>query len=137
MSIRSLFVWFAIIVAVGCSPNGKTEQSTAPAPADATDDSPAVVTAPDEHASQTLITNIRVWDGTSDDLTDTTNVLIVDNLIHSIGPDVSSDDATVIDGGGRVMTPGFIDSHTHISLIAPFDQLENEYTAIYVGAAAG
>ena len=43
----------------------------------------------------------------------------------------------VIDGGGRLMTPGFIDAHTHIALIAPFEKLENEYTGIYVGAAGG
>jgi imidazolonepropionase-like amidohydrolase len=36
-----------------------------------------------------------------------------------------------------VLTPGFIDAHTHIALIAPFDQLENEYTGVYVGAAGG
>lgn len=86
---------------------------------------------------QVLIKNVRIFDGYNADLKEGP-ILIENNLIKSIGPNaVASDGATVIDGGGRVITPGFIDSHTHISLIAPFDQLENEYTAIYVGAAAG
>ncbi len=74
-----------------------------------------VVTAPEAEDSQTLITNIRVWDGTSDRLTDTTSVLIVNNLIHSIGPDVGGGNATVIDGGGRTLMPGLIDSHVHLT----------------------
>lgn len=115
MSIRSLFVWFAIIAVVGCSPNANTEQSTVPVPAATTEETPVVEAVPANDASQTLFTNVRVWDGTSDGLTDATNVLIADNLIHSIGPDVRSDDATVIDGGGRTLMPGLISSHVHLT----------------------
>ena len=87
--------------------------------------------------SQTLITNVRIFDGVSEDLLDG-QVLVNGNLIAEVSAEpINAPGATVIDGGGRVLTPGFIDSHTHMSLIAPFDQLENEYTAIYVGAAAG
>ena len=86
---------------------------------------------------QILITNVSIFDGNSEELMQG-NVLVADNLISQISPQpINAPDATVIDGGGRILTPGFIDSHTHMSLIAPFDQLENEYTAIYVGAAAG
>jgi imidazolonepropionase-like amidohydrolase len=116
MSIRSLFVWFALALAIGCSPNANTEKSPAPAPATTTDDSTVAVMVPESDAPQTLFTNIRIWDGGSDRLTDTTNVLIVDNLIHSIGPDVSGGpDATTIDGGGRTLMPGLIDSHVHLT----------------------
>ena len=118
MSTRSLFVWFAIIIAVGCSPNGNTEQSTAPMPSAPTADSAAAETAPENDAQQTLFTNVRVWDGNSEGLTDTTNVLVVNKLIHSIGPDVSGNAATVIDGGGRTLMPGLIDMHSHLALSA-------------------
>jgi len=134
MSTRSIFVWFAIVIAVGCSPSGNGQQATAPTPATTTNDSPAVVIVPDKEAPQTLITNVRVWDGTSDDLTDVTNVLIVDNLIHSIGSDVNSENATVINGGGRTLMPGLIDGHAHISLVAGPHTLANNMHWSEVGA---
>ena len=88
---------------------------------------------------QTLFTNCNLFDGKSDKLANGQSVLVEERLIKKIGGEdlKAAKHAKVIDCGGRVMTPGFIDSHTHIALIAPFDQLENEYTAIYVGAAAG
>jgi imidazolonepropionase-like amidohydrolase len=97
----------------------------------------APVHANDTATNQFLITNVRIFDGVSDELMQG-QVLVENNLIAAVSADpISAPEATVIDGGNRVLTPGFIDSHTHISLIAPFDELENEYTAIYVGAAAG
>ncbi|MDJ0857908.1 MAG: amidohydrolase family protein [Dinoroseobacter sp.] len=97
----------------------------------------SAVSAQDEPA-RILITNLHVFDGVNDGRIENANVLVVDNLIAEVsaGP-ITSTDAVVIDGGGRTLTPGFIDAHTHMSLIAPFTDLENEYTAIYVGAAAG
>ncbi|MCP4402723.1 MAG: amidohydrolase family protein [bacterium] len=97
----------------------------------------SVTLAEEKIPPQILIKNVRIFDGVNEKLM-SGSVLIEGNLIKKIGKSVKADPrATVIDGGGRVMTPGFIDSHTHMSLIAPFDQLENEYSAIYVGAAAG
>ena len=120
MSIRNLFVCFALVVTLGCSPNANTDQSTAPATAPATDNSPSVEVAtaapPEKGTPQTLFTNVRVWDGVSEGLTDTTNVLVVDNLIHSIGSDVGSESATVIDGAGRTLMPGLIEGHGHLQM---------------------
>ena len=97
----------------------------------------AAVYAEDVAADQVLITNVRIFDGVSDELLQG-QVLVEGNLIAAVSADpISAPEAIVIDGGGRVLTPGFIDSHTHMSLIAPFDELENEYTAVYVGAAGG
>jgi hypothetical protein len=45
MSIRNLFVWFALVVTLGCSPNSDTERSAAPTTAATTDDSPAAATS--------------------------------------------------------------------------------------------
>src|SRR5210317_1878198 len=90
-----------------------------------------------EESNQILITNVRIFDGVNEELLQG-QVLVNKNLVSAVSAEpISAPGATVIDGGGRVLAPGFIDSHTHMSLIAPFDKLENEYTAIYVGAAAG
>lgn len=93
--------------------------------------------AQNDDSNKILITNVRIFDGVNEELLEG-DVLVVDNLISTVSAKpISAPGATIIDGGGRVLTPGFIDAHTHMSLIAPFDQLENEYTAIYVGAAGG
>ena len=91
-----------------------------------------------EEPARTLFTNVHVFDGINDGRIENANVLVEGNLIAAVSADpIDAEGAIVIDGGGRTLTPGFIDAHTHMSLIAPFEQLENEYTAIYVGAAAG
>ena len=90
-----------------------------------------------QETSQILLTNVRIFDGVNEVLM-AGDVLVEGNLIRAVGRGVKAGpDAKVIDGGGRGLSPGFVDAHTHMSLIAPFDQLENEYTGIYVGAAAG
>jgi imidazolonepropionase-like amidohydrolase len=62
-----------------------------------------------------LVKNVRVFDGVSDRLSDTTNILIEDNKIARISPDVGAGtNATVIDGGGRTLMPGLIDAHVHV-----------------------
>ena len=65
--------------------------------------------------NQVLIKNVRVFDGVNDGLSSPTNVLIVGNKISRISADAkASDNATVIDGDGRVLMPGIIDAHTHL-----------------------
>lgn len=71
----------------------------------------------------TLIRDVRVWDGTSDDAVAALNVLVEGNLIRAIGADKPTDaDVTVIDGGGRTLIPGIIDAHSHLAL--PMDPTE-------------
>jgi imidazolonepropionase-like amidohydrolase len=91
-----------------------------------------------ESPTQVLITNVRIFDGNSDQLSAAMNILVEGKLIKKISKDAIKPNAgaDIIDGGGRVLTPGFIDTHTHIALVAPFDQLENEYDGVYVGAVA-
>ena len=67
--------------------------------------------------TQVLIQNVRVFDGVSDDLSATTSVLIENNKISSIASDASAgSNATVIDGGGRVLMPGLSDTHVHLGM---------------------
>jgi imidazolonepropionase-like amidohydrolase len=69
-----------------------------------------------EHKKQTLIQNVLVFDGIKDELSDPTHVLIEDNKIARISPDATAmDGATIIDGQGKTLMPGLIDTHVHIT----------------------
>ena len=62
-----------------------------------------------------LITNVSIFDGKSEKLTPAMSVLIEGDTIVSIAPEISvAEGAKIIDGGGRTLTPGFIDAHTHL-----------------------
>jgi imidazolonepropionase-like amidohydrolase len=65
----------------------------------------------------TLFRNVRIFDGTSRDLSEPSQVLVRGSTIAQISPVASpaADGAgpTVIDGGGRVLMPGLIDAHWH------------------------
>ncbi len=76
---------------------------------------PLVATAQDEAPARTLFTNVNVFDGFADELAMNTDVLIEGNHIIEVGQDISAPGATVIDGGGRTLTPGLIDMHTHVT----------------------
>lgn len=63
-----------------------------------------------------LFENVYVWDGVSSTRSSLTNVLIEDDSISAIGIDVSDTDVyELIDGGGRTLMPGLIDSHVHLT----------------------
>lgn len=67
---------------------------------------------------QTLFINVNIFDGTSDTLAMNKRVLVEGNLIKSIGDDTlkANSSATVIDGGGRTLMPGMIETHAHLVL---------------------
>jgi len=86
--------------------------------------------------SQILITNVDVWDGTSDSLAKGTDVLIEGDKIKKVGKGLEAAGAQVIDGRGGTLIPGLIDSHQHIMLSeasGPQDILNNQlpYTPAY------
>jgi imidazolonepropionase-like amidohydrolase len=72
--------------------------------------------AQDEVPSQVLLTNVSVWDGTSDKVSKDTDVLVEGNKIKKIGKNLDSEGAIVIDGKGGTVTPGLIDMHQHLTL---------------------
>lgn len=71
-------------------------------------------------ADPVLIQNVRIFNGVDDALS-TGNVLVDQGLIQSVSelPIEPPDGARVIDGGGRILTPGFIDLHVHLSFHYP------------------
>ena len=77
-----------------------------------------LVSAAHGGSSSTLFTNVNVFDGVRDELF-SADVLVVDNRIETVSAEplavIQSTDMRVIDGGGRTLMPGMINSHTHLT----------------------
>lgn len=75
--------------------------------------------------SSILISNIRIFNGRSASLSEPSHILISGNKIQQIStkPISKPAEAVAIDGGGRVLTPGFIDAHVHLGIVLPLQQL--------------
>ncbi len=59
----------------------------------------------------------KLFDGTSDRLSEQTTILIEGNIIRSVGRDARiPPDANIIDLSGYTVLPGLIDAHTHVLL---------------------
>jgi imidazolonepropionase-like amidohydrolase len=65
----------------------------------------------------TLLRGATVLTGTGERL-DGADVLMKDGRIVAVGSGVSDDDATVVDAAGRWITPGIIDTHSHLGVYA-------------------
>ena len=89
----------------------------------------------DQAPSQVLITNVSVWDGTSDKAVEGMDVLVEGNKIKAVAKDIDASGATVIDGKGGVVTPGLIDMHQHLMLNGG-TAAGNEWDAYVQGAHA-
>ena len=72
-------------------------------------------------ADATLFHNVRIYDGRSASLSAPSDVLVRGERIERISaaPITPPPSATVIDGQGRTLMPGLIDSHWHTMLAAP------------------
>jgi len=77
------------------------------------------------HAETYLIENVRIFNGVDDKLT-AGHVLVEDGVIARISKDSIEipEGANVIDGGNRVLSPGFIDLHVHLSSHIESGQLD-------------
>ncbi len=87
-----------------------------------------------ESISTILITNVKVWNGTSDKAVDL-DVLIENNLIKEVRSGISAPDgATLIDGKGGTLIPGLIDMHSHLVTSEGLAFGRDEYDAFSIGA---
>ena len=88
--------------------------------------------AQDAPAQSTLFTNVMVFDGTSETLRDV-DVLVTGNKISQISEEplavIASTNMSVIDGGGRTLMPGLIESHVHLNMqhmVGGYDTFEHK-----------
>ncbi|MBX9840733.1 MAG: amidohydrolase family protein [Xanthobacteraceae bacterium] len=72
--------------------------------------------------AMTLFENVRIFDGRSDALSASMNVLVRGNTIEKVSRDpIASDRGStrIVAGGGRTLMPGLIDMHWHAMLVRP------------------
>ena len=87
----------------------------------------ACVLTPDAHAQEqpsgVLFENVRIFNGTSGQLSGPSHVLVADNVIKAISSAPIADPAGMtvvrINGNGRTLMPGLIDMHWHTMLVRP------------------
>ena len=86
-------------------------------------------------AESVLINDVRIFNGVDSTLT-AGNVLVEDGIIARVSRDAIAvgDDALIIDGANRVLSPGFIDLHVHLTSHVPYNQIDAHGTV--VGAVA-
>ena len=74
-----------------------------------------------EPLPQVLFKNVNIFNGTEDKLYENHQVLVEGNLIKAIsaGEIEARSGATVIDGNGMTLSPGFIENHAHLMLMGP------------------
>lgn len=64
--------------------------------------------------------------------------LLMDNgMVRAVGPGLASDGASVIDAGGRLVLPGGVDAHTHITLNLDAAKGTDVYYSGTIPAAVG
>ena len=67
--------------------------------------------AQSDEPKRILITNVSVWDGTSDTVVAGVDVLVEGDKIKRVAQGLSAGGAVIIDGKGGTVTPGLIDMH--------------------------
>lgn len=70
------------------------------------------------------ISNVRIFDGVHDDLSDAMDVTLASGRIESIRPAAPVLDPQCVDGTGKTLMPGLIDAHGHAGLtngLPPWD----------------
>jgi len=97
----------------------------------------SLVLAQDEAPTQTLFTNVQIFDGVSEERL-AANVLVEGNLIKQVSAEtINAPGATVIDGGGGTLMPGLIDMHSHLSIMEGMLEGRDAFDQMAMGAMTG
>ncbi len=94
---------------------------------------PSVSWAQGRAAGTTAIVGATVIDGNGGTPVSNGTIIVTDGRITAVGPRASTpvpEGARVIDGSGKFVTPGFVDSNVHISLysgLEPMARYENRF----------
>lgn len=76
-----------------------------------------------------LFTNVNIFDGVNEELIENGNVLVQGNLIAEVSSEpLAAANAQIIDGGGRTLMPGLIESHVHLNMqhmVGGYDTFEH------------
>ena len=65
--------------------------------------------------SKLLVKNVNLINGSDEDVLENTSVLVEDGKFVEVNPKSVDDSVEVLDGEGRYLVPGFIDSHVHLA----------------------
>lgn len=84
-------------------------------------------------AENILVTNATVWTNEKEGRLENTDVLLKDGKIAAIGKKLSAGGARVIDGTGKVLTPGIIDEHSHIAAFSINEGAQSVTSEVRVG----
>jgi imidazolonepropionase-like amidohydrolase len=84
-----------------------------------------LASAQESAPAQILFKNVKIFDGKTNKLSASQDVLVEGELIKAIGSGASAGpNAHVIDGGGRTLMPGLIDGHAHVMINRNFGVVE-------------
>ena len=68
-------------------------------------------------ARQILFRDVCIFDGRHNGLSESSNVLVRDELIEKISPEaIIAEGATIVEAGDRTLMPGLIDAHVHLDI---------------------
>ncbi|UBF27906.1 amidohydrolase family protein [Kovacikia minuta CCNUW1] len=92
-------------------------------------------TSQSQTVSSVLFENVQIFNGKSEGLSAPSNVLVVGNKIQKISttsiPALPNATLTRINGGGRVLMPGLIDTHVHLFMeTTPIEKVLSPNTPI-------
>lgn len=81
-------------------------------------------------ADTVLIRDVRIFNGVDAKL-EHGHVLVSDGIIKTVSaePIDAPDGARILEGGNRILTPGFIDLHVHLTLQMPAETMREHATA--------
>ena len=87
-----------------------------------------------------IFENVRIFNGTSMQLSAPSNVLVIGNVIQtiSVAPIAAPTETSVsrIQGGGRTLMPGLIDNHVHIFMAGSSQEVMMDPKATFTALEA-